>query len=124
MSTGGKWVFADACAYKAKSQNILNDQSFKVGLALSGGGARGIAHIGVIIALEENNIPIDMIAGTSMGSIVGGLYAAGYSGLEMQRLVNKIDWIGLFNQSPDPKLVLVSKRYGMMEPIIRLRFKM
>ena len=95
-----------------------------IGLALSGGGARGIAHIGVIIALEENNIPIDLIAGTSMGSIVGGLYAAGYAGLGMQRLVNAIDWIGLFNQTPDPKLVLVSKRYGMMEPIIRLRFKM
>ncbi len=104
--------------------NMGNNTSAKVGLALSGGGARGIAHIGVIIALEENNIPIDLIAGTSMGSIVGGLYAAGYSGSEMQRLVNEIDWVGLFNQSPDPALVLVSKRYGMMEPIVRLRFKM
>ncbi|NIA30788.1 MAG: hypothetical protein GWP06_12860, partial [Actinobacteria bacterium] len=118
ISIGGKWVFADACPYEPKSQNIQDDQPLKIGLALSGGGARGIAHIGVIIALEENNIPIDMIAGTSMGSIVGGLYAAGYSGTEMQKLVNEIDWIGLFNQSPDPKLVLVSKRYGMMEPII------
>ena len=124
ISIGGKWVFADTYPYEPKSQNIVDDQPFKVGLALSGGGARGIAHIGVIIALEENNIPIDMIAGTSMGSIVGGLYAAGYSGTEMRKLVNEIDWIGLFNQSPDPKLVLVSKRYGMMEPIIRLRFKM
>ena len=48
-----------------------------VGLVLSGGGAKGIAEIGVIQALEENNIPIDYIAGTSMGAIVGGLYASG-----------------------------------------------
>ncbi|NOX90235.1 MAG: BamA/TamA family outer membrane protein [Calditrichaeota bacterium] len=96
----------------------------KVGLALSGGGARGIAHIGVIMALEENNIPIDMIAGTSMGSIVGGLYACGYSGSEMKDIVNKIDWDSIFNQKPDPKRVLVSKRYGIMEPVFRLRFKL
>ncbi|MDL2315159.1 patatin-like phospholipase family protein [Bacteroidales bacterium OttesenSCG-928-C19] len=55
----------------------------KVGLVLSGGGAKGVAHIGVIQALEENGIPIDYIAGTSAGAIVGGLYAAGYSPKEM-----------------------------------------
>lgn len=58
----------------------------KVGLVLSGGGAKGLAHIAVIKALEENGIPIDYIAGTSMGAIVGGLYAAGYSGEEMDAL--------------------------------------
>ena len=58
-----------------------------VGLVLSGGGAKGIAHIGVIQALEENNIPIDYITGTSMGAIVGGLYACGYSPDEMMRLL-------------------------------------
>lgn len=58
-----------------------------VGLVLSGGGAKGIAHIGVIKALEENNIPIDYIAGTSMGAIVGGLYAAGYTPEEMMELI-------------------------------------
>jgi NTE family protein len=57
-----------------------------VGLVLSGGGAKGLAHIGVIRALEENNIPIDYIAGTSMGAIVGGLYAAGYTPDEMEEL--------------------------------------
>lgn len=59
----------------------------RVGLVLSGGGARGIAEIGVIQALEENNIPIDYITGTSIGAIVGGLYAAGYSPEEMMELV-------------------------------------
>jgi len=62
----------------------INAQS--VGLVLSGGGAKGIAHIGVIRVLEENNIPIDYIAGTSIGAIVGGLYAAGYSTEEMEQL--------------------------------------
>ena len=51
----------------------------KVGLVLSGGGAKGMAHLGVIKALEENGIPIDYITGTSMGAIVGGLYASGAS---------------------------------------------
>ncbi len=59
----------------------------KVGLVLSGGGAKGIAHIGVIKALEENNIPIDYIVGTSMGAVVGAFYAAGYSPDEIESLV-------------------------------------
>ncbi len=58
-----------------------------VGLVLSGGGAKGIAHIGVIQALEDNDIPIDYITGTSMGAIVGGLYAAGYTPQEMMELI-------------------------------------
>jgi len=58
----------------------------KVGLVLSGGGARGVAHIGVLKALEENDIPIDYIAGTSMGAIVGGLYACGYTTDEIEQL--------------------------------------
>lgn len=63
-----------------------------VGLVLSGGGAKGIAHIGVIQALEDNDIPIDYIAGTSMGSIVGGLYAAGYTPAEMMELILSRDF--------------------------------
>ncbi|MGQ8335101.1 patatin-like phospholipase family protein [Sunxiuqinia sp. A32] len=66
--------------------NLNSLQAQKVGLVLSGGGAKGLAHIGVIKALEENNIPIDYIAGTSMGAIIGGLYAAGYSPEEMEEL--------------------------------------
>ena len=64
----------------------------KVGLVLSGGGAKGMAHIGVIRVLEENNIPIDYIAGTSIGAIVGGLYAAGYSPDEMEELFKSDDF--------------------------------
>ncbi len=57
--------------------------SQSVGLVLSGGGAKGIAHIGVIRALEDADIPIDYVCGTSMGAIVGGLYSAGYTTDEM-----------------------------------------
>lgn len=65
----------------------------KIGLVLSGGGARGTAHIGVLKVLEENHIPIDMISGTSFGSIVGGLYAAGYSADELQNILENFDWM-------------------------------
>ena len=59
-----------------------------VGLVLSGGGAKGITHIGIIQALEENGIPIDYVTGTSIGAIVGGLYAMGYTPQEMLDLIN------------------------------------
>jgi len=64
----------------------------RIGLVLSGGGARGIAHIGVLKVLEEMQVPIDCIAGTSMGAIVGGLYAAGASPEDLEKLVTSISW--------------------------------
>jgi len=75
------------------STSILSSLSAqKVGLVLSGGGAKGISHIGVIKALEENNIPIDYIAGTSMGAIVGGMYAMGYNTDEMIEIIKSKDF--------------------------------
>ena len=71
-------------------EDNLPTENINVGLVLSGGGALGIAHIGVIQALEEEGISIDLIAGTSMGSIVGGLYAAGFSGSELLEIVEQI----------------------------------
>lgn len=68
----------------------------KVGLVLSGGGAKGLAHIGTLKALEENHIPIDYITGTSMGGVVGAMYAAGYTPAEMERIAlssNFQDWV-------------------------------
>lgn len=64
----------------------------KVGLVLSGGGAKGLTHIGIIRALEENNIPIDYITGTSMGAIIGSLYAMGYSPDDMEKLIKSEDF--------------------------------
>jgi len=68
----------------------------KVVLVLSGGGARGSAHIGVLKVLEEYHVPVDMIVGTSMGSIVGGLYAAGWSVDEIEGKISTIDWGSVF----------------------------
>jgi len=68
----------------------------KIGLALSGGGARGAAHIGVLKVLEQHHIPIDFIAGASMGSIVGGMYASGMSPDELEAMISDIDWSDAF----------------------------
>ena len=73
----------------------------KLVLVLSGGGARGIAHIGVIRVLEELHIAPDLIVGTSMGSIIGGLYAAGWSPDEMEEIVRLIDWERIFTDRVD-----------------------
>lgn len=74
----------------------------RVALVLSGGSALSLAHIGVIRELEAAGIPIDMVMGTSMGSLVGGLYAAGYSPDEMARIVTGLDWSALFMEGGDP----------------------
>lgn len=78
--------------FAAGNDSISADQRPRVGLVLSGGGARGAAHVGVLKALEEHRVPIDMIAGTSFGAIVGGLYATGYSAAELEQVLNTIDW--------------------------------
>jgi len=71
-----------------------------VGLVLSGGGAKGLAHIGVLKILDSLQIPVDYIAGTSMGGIIGGLYAIGYSGLEIEKISRHSNWQELFSDSP------------------------
>jgi NTE family protein len=79
------------------------EEESKLVLVLSGGGARGIAHIGVIRVLEELHIAPDLIVGTSMGSIIGGLYAAGWSPDEMEEIVQTIDWKHIFTDRVDRK---------------------
>ena len=69
----------------------------RIGLVLSGGGASGVAHVGVIKALEENNIPIDYIAGTSAGALVGSLYACGYSPEEIEQFVLSKEFLLMAN---------------------------
>ena len=64
----------------------------KVGIVLGGGGAKGAAHIGVLKYIEEMGIPVDYVAGTSMGSIIGGLYALGYTPDQLQQLISNVDW--------------------------------
>ena len=81
----------------------------RIGLVLSGGGARGAAHVGVIQALEEMHIPIDAVAGTSMGAVVGGLYAAGLSGTEIAQVFDALDWQDMLRDRA-PRRDLVYRR--------------
>lgn len=88
------------CIWKVNAQDstlTINNPSgdLKVGLVLSGGGAKGFAHIGVLKVLEENNVRVDYIAGTSMGAIVGGLYASGYTANELDSIITKTNFTSL-----------------------------
>lgn len=73
----------------------------RIGLVLSGGGARGIAHLGVLRVLDELRVPVDCVAGTSMGGVVGGVFASGMPLDEMERQVRAIDWSATFQDRPD-----------------------
>ena len=72
----------------------------KIGLALSGGGSRGCAHVGVLKVLEAYHIPVDYIAGTSMGAVVGGLYAAGLDASEIEEFFVSSDWTDMMLDEP------------------------
>lgn len=77
----------------------------KIGLALSGGGARGFAHLGVLKALEANSIPIDFVSGTSAGSFVGAAYASGMKIDEIIEVANKISWFNMAGLSYSPRAI-------------------
>lgn len=84
----------------------------EIGLALSGGGAKGLAHIGLLMAIDSVGINIDYVAGTSMGAIVGGLYAAGYSGKDIEKLAREVDWERILSNKPKyDQLLLPYKDY-------------
>ena len=101
--------------------SVVSASGQKVGLVLSGGGAKGLAHIGVLKALEENEIPVDYIVGTSMGGIVGAMYAAGYSPSEMEYIALSDDfqaWVNgryksdygfFFRKKPDNPSLITAK---------------
>ena len=95
---------ASAIAVESAPADVATDTDdgrLRIGLVLGGGGARGAAHIGVLKELERLRIPVDAIAGTSMGAIVGGLYATGMSADELEYLVGSLDWAGALTDKPD-----------------------
>jgi NTE family protein len=92
------WFFTGADLTAAAEAD--NQPRPKIGLALGGGSAMGFTHIGVLRWLEENRIPIDYIAGTSMGGLMGGCYALGMTPDQMQMLVEGVDWDRIFNSDP------------------------
>jgi NTE family protein len=82
----------------------------RIGLALSGGGARGIAHVGVLKVLDELRVPIHCVTGTSMGAIVGATFAAGRTSTEMEKLVLAADWATIFRDQPPRKEIAVRRK--------------
>ena len=96
-------VSATAGAQDASSDGGANQAAAarpRVGLVLSGGGARGAAHIGVLKMLDRLHVPVDVIAGTSMGAVVGGLYASGMSGEQIEQAMASLDWQAAFRDRP------------------------
>lgn len=81
-----------------------------IGLTLSGGGAKGLSHIGVLKAIDSAGLKIDYITGTSMGSIMGALYAAGYSGKQIEDIAKSIDWGAMFSNRPPLELVNMNEK--------------
>lgn len=94
----------------------------RVGLALSGGGARCLAQVGVLQALEEENIQIDFIAGTSMGSFVGGMYASGYSAKQLREIVQEIAWDDIMKDTPPRSNLLLSQKQEHDLALLQVRF--
>jgi NTE family protein len=96
----------------------------KVGLVLSGGGSRGVAHVGVLKALEKNHIPIDLIVGTSIGGLVGGLYASGYSTDQLQTLVDTTNWADVFSftDEADRTTLFVGQKQTADKNLLTIRF--
>ena len=97
-------------------------QAQKVGLVLSGGGAKGMTHIGIIRALEENGIPIDYITGTSMGAIIGSLYAMGYSPDEMEELLRSPDFKRWYSGQVETKYEYYFKKNRPTPEFFSIRF--
>jgi len=85
----------------------------KIGLALSGGGSRGLAHIGILKVIDELNIKIDYIAGTSMGAVIGGLYAMGYSAIEIEEMIMNNDFANIFDESVSREDLYIGQKRWM-----------
>jgi NTE family protein len=109
-------LLATHAAQAAPSTNAPPD-SPRIALALSGGGARGIAHVGVLKALEELRVPVHCVVGTSMGAIVGGTFAAGRSTQEMETSVLAADWVEIFRDRPPRRETAVRRKIDDYKPL-------
>lgn len=93
----------------------------RIGLALSGGGARGIAQVGVLKAFDEAGFDVYCIAGTSMGSVIGGLYASGYSAEDIQGILRRVNFSTLFSDSPQRRSLFVTQREEQERYLVSIR---
>ncbi len=92
----------------------------RICLVLSGGGARGLAHVGVLKVLEELKVPIDCIAGTSMGAVVGGLYASGMTAEQLASMVRTVDWQEAFRDRPARRELAFRRKQDDRNFLVRL----
>lgn len=94
-----------------------------VALVLSGGGARGLAHIGVLMALEEQGVPIHALAGTSMGALLSGLYACGYNAAQIDSIARSVNWNHLFSSTPETRMALLPDRIRGRQDLVTLSLR-
>lgn len=106
-----------------KSVNFYKTSPIKVGLALSGGAAKGFAHLGVLKVFEEEGIPIDIIAGTSMGSVIGGLYSVGCTAKELETRLLKLSWDDLLDDKPKRRDVSMEQKDKLDRYVVSLPFR-
>lgn len=118
-------LFIVCCLTIPLLQAQAPEEKRRIGLVLSGGGAKGLAHIGVLKALEEAQIAVDYIAGSSMGAIIGGLYATGYSAHQLDSIFREVNFSELFNESFsrqqldfDERISATAMQYGSILTII------
>ncbi len=102
--------------------NLDNSNRSKIALVLSGGGARGLVHLGVIEVLEENKIPVDLIVGTSIGSVIGGLYASGYTCDEITQILKSVNWDDIYRDSAQRTTLFPSQIDKRDRYLISVRF--
>ena len=95
----------------------------KIGLVLSGGGAKGLAHIGALKIIEKYNIPIDYITGTSMGSVVGALYSMGYKASEIEKIAKNINWSEIFEDKISKKSVSIEEKAEHGKYLLKIPFE-
>ena len=126
-SVFGESKFSKTVQFAGGKITIVSSASLpqkpKIGLVLSGGGSRGVVHIGVLKALEENNIPIDLITGTSIGSMLGGLYASGYTPDELQALMNSINWQDMYKDEASRRTLFFGQKTEQDRYLLTVRFK-
>ena len=95
----------------------------KIAIALSGGGARGLAQIGVLKVFEREGLPIDGIVGTSMGAVIGGLYAVGYTAARIESLAKHIDWDEIIQDAPPRQQLFLGQKVNRYRHIVQFRVK-
>ena len=117
LAANWHWVYAAEAAAAAAD---LPQVRPRICLVLSGGGARGMAHIGVLKVLEEMKVPIDCIAGTSMGAVVGGLYASGMTAAQIESTMRSVDWQEAFRDAPPRRDLAFRRKQDDRNFLVRL----